>query len=228
MSLLTGLGSLLGIASNTPAARTGTSSGTSNSTSSGSQAGQTGTSSAGSTSNTYTAPQQSLQNQALGTISNNLTNGINLTPLETSGANTINQQYNSIGQNLNQTLAARGFGQSGAVGEGALQTQLGRAGAIGSMTSNLQGYAIQQQQAQLQDALTGAFTPTGTTGSSTSNTSSLLNQLNNTSGATSGSSTLPGSATAGALSGAYGGLLQSLNLASQPNAPSWSSILGGV
>jgi hypothetical protein len=205
MALLTGLGALLGGASNTNAARTGTSSTT----------GLTGTSTTGSTgtsgtsSNTYTAPQQALQGQALGTISSNLQNGINLAPLETSGANSINQTYNSIGQNLNQTLASRGFGQSGAVGEGALQTQLGRAGAIGSMTSNLQGYAIQQQQSQLQDALQGAFTPTG---SSNTGYSSTLGQ-NITDGSTNSAYTLPGSATAGALSGGVGGLLSSLNQA---------------
>lgn len=184
MALMTGLGALLGGLSNTTAARTGTSSGTYGSS--------------GSTTPTFSPIQSGLQAATGTALENEITNGPNITPLATSGTNSINQTYQSIGDRLQQSLSSRGFGNSGASGSAALQTELGRAGSVGSLQSNLEGYALQQQQNALAQATGFGFAAPGSTTSG--------------GGTSSGSYTLPGSVAAGAVSGGTTSLMSQLEM----------------
>ena len=185
MALLTGLGSLLGGLSNTTAARTGT--------------GSNLYGSSGSTTPTFNPMQTGVQAATGIALENEVANGPNITPLATSGTNNINQTYQSIGDRLQQSLASRGFGNSGASGSAALQTELGRSGAVGGLQSNLEGFAMQQQQNALGQATGFGFAAPGSM----------------TSGSGSGSSsyTLPGSVAAGALSGGTTSLMSQLEMA---------------
>lgn len=193
MALLTGLGSLLGGLSNTKAANTATNSAN--------FSNMGGTS--GSTSPTFSPTQTGVQSATGAALENEVQNGPNITPLETSGTNNINQTYQSIGDRLQQSLASRGFGNSGASGSAALQTNLGRASEIGNLQSSLEGYAMQQQQTALGQATGFGFAAPGSTyGSSTTG-----------SGSSYGTSVSPHSVGAGALSGGLTSLESSLNAA---------------
>src|SRR5581483_3032287 len=128
----------------------------------------------------------------------------NLTPLETSGTNSINQTYKGIGDRLQESLGSRGFGNSGASGTAALQTELGRAGAVGDLQSNLEGYALGQQQTALGQALGYSFAAPGSTYSN--------------SGSAYGTSVAPHSVAAGVVGGASTALLSQLNAAAAAGA----------
>ena len=69
---------------------------------------------------------------------------------------------------MNQFLAARGFGKSGATGQAALQSELGRETQIGSNTAD--AYATQgtQNTQNLLAALNYAFTSLGSSASGAS------------------------------------------------------------
>lgn len=176
MALLAGLGSLLGIASNTQGARTGTTSNT---------FGNTGSTTGGS-SPTFNPNQTAMQGTVGSALSNEIQNGPNITPLATSGTNSINKTYQGIGDRLQQSLSSRGFGNSGASGSAGLQTELGRAGAVGDLQSNLQGYALGQQQTALGQGLGYSFATPGSTYSSSTGSS----------GSSYGTSVAPGSTLA--------------------------------
>jgi hypothetical protein len=146
--------------------------------------------SSGSNSNTYTAGQTSLQNSLMTALSQLLpaaSNGSlspNVQNTETANANSINQQYSQVGQNMNRYLAARGFGQSGSTGQAALQTELGRQGALAANESSASGQQLSLDSTLLSDSLQAAFNSTGSTSS----------------GATSGSSSNWGTSLAAAFS----------------------------
>lgn len=106
---MTGLAGLAGYLGNTPGARTGTS----------------------VSSPTYTPEQTNVQNEYGSDIEEGLTNP-NETPQYTAGVNTINNAYAGAGDNLTSSLAARGFGKSGAVGTGLQQLAVSKAGAVGN------------------------------------------------------------------------------------------------
>jgi hypothetical protein len=189
MALLTGLGTLLGGLSNTQAARTGT------------QSTTYGSTNTGSTRPTYTPGQTGLQGQLNATLTKNLASGPNVTPYATAGTDAINKTYKGIGDRLMQSLASRGFGNSGAAGTAALQTELGRAGAIGDLQSQLNEQALQQQNTTIAQALQAAFQNPGSSYSG------------GTTGSSYGTSVAPGSVAAGSLSGGLTSLLSQLNAA---------------
>lgn len=189
MAILAGLGGLLGGLSNTTAARTGTQSST-----------QTGGSTSTSTP-TFTGAQTGLQGTTSGALQNFITNGPNMTPAMTTGTDAINSSYKGIGDRLQQSLASRGFGSGGTSGTAALQTEVGRAGATGNLSAQLQAAAQQQQLQALGQATSFGFASPGTSGTS-ANT-----------GSNSGTYTNPGSVAAGGLSGGLTTLLSQLNAA---------------
>src|SRR5450631_2300451 len=131
--IMAGLGGILGAVGNTKAARTGTSSSTSTDTTS------------GTSTNSYSPLQLAMQGQTAGALGNLITKGPDRTAAATTGTQAINQTYKGIGDSLQQSLAARGFGNSGASGKVALQTGIGRAGAVGSLQAQLQASAQAQQ-----------------------------------------------------------------------------------
>lgn len=156
-------------------------------------------SSSGSSTPTYTGDQASLQGMLTqlfqqllpaagsGGLSPNVQAGV------TSGADAINKNYASLGDNLNRQQAARGFGQSGLVGQGQLETELSREGAIGANLASGRNQQMQQNNSLLSDALAFAFANPG--------------QQSSSSGTTSGTSSGSGwgvSVGAGA-TGAFGG-----------------------
>lgn len=185
MALMTGLGSLLGGLNNTTAARTGT--------------GSSMYGSSGSTTPTFSPIQSGVQAATGNALENEVANGPNITPLATSGTNSINQTYNSIGDRLQQSLSSRGFGNSGASGTASLETNLGRAGAVGGLQSNLEGYALQQQQTALGQATGFGFAAPGSSYGS--------------SGSTASTYTEPGSVAAGAVGYGQTSLMQQLAMA---------------
>lgn len=195
MALLSGLGGLLGGLANTKAANTSTTSNTGS------------TSSSGASNPTFTGGQTAMQGSLGTALSNEIQNGPNITPLATSGTNSINQTYQGIGDRLQQSLSSRGFGNSGASGSAALQTNLGRAGAVGDLQSNLQGYALQQQQNAMGQALGYSFAAPGSTFS------------NGSTGSSYGTSVGPHSVGAGVVGGIATGLNSQLNQA---------ALLGGL
>lgn len=74
-------------------------------------------------------------------LGSDISTGLNnptATPQYAAGVNNINQTYAGANNSLTQQLAARGFGSSGVEGSGLENIALSRAGAIGSLTSNLQ------------------------------------------------------------------------------------------
>lgn len=193
MAIMTALGGLLGGLGSTKAANTST---TANNFSS-----------SGTSAPSFTPGQTALQGTLGSALNNEITNGPNLTPLMTSGTNAINQTYKGIGDRLNESLSSRGFGNSGASGSAALQTELGRAGAVGDLQSNLEGYALQQQQQALGQALGYSFAaPTMTTSGS---------------GSSYGTSVAPHSVAAGVTSGIY------QNLNNQMSSPSLAQLFNG-
>lgn len=179
------LGGLAGYLGNTTAARTGTTA-------------STGTS-GGSSASTFSPLQTAMQGSTAGALQNFITNGPNLTPAMTTGTDAINSTYKGIGDRLQQSLASRGFGNSGASGTAALQTEVGRAGAVGGLQGQLQTAAQQQQLQALGQASNFAFAAPGQTytGSTSAN----------------GTYTTPGSAAAGGIAGAAPGILQLLQSA---------------
>lgn len=174
MALTTALGGLFGGLGATQAARTGTQSGTSSST--------------GSSTPQFNPLQTGMQGTISTALNKYLTSGPDTTPMMTAGTDAINKTYKGIGDRLQESLSARGFGNSGPSGTAALQTELGRAGDIGSLSSNLQSWAAQNQLQALGLGNQFAFAAPGYSTTS--------------SGSSSGVYTLPGSAAASALGGA--------------------------
>jgi hypothetical protein len=154
----------------------------------------------------FNPTQTAVQTAAGNKLTSELNGGIDTTPMATAGTNAINQTYKGIGDRLQQSLGARGFGNSGASGTAALQTEVGRAGAVGDLQSNLQSYALQQQQNALQQATQFGFAAPGTSGTSTNTGSGT--------GSAFQTSVAPGSVVAGALAGTENGLLNALKAAS--------------
>lgn len=198
------LGGVAGGLSNTTAARTSTSNQT------------YGTSNSGSSTPTFNPMQTGLQGTILQNLNKTLNGGVDTTPMATAGTDAINKTYKSIGDRLNESLSARGFGNSGASGTAALQTELGRAGAIGDLQSQLQTYALQQQQDALGKALQFAFAAPGST------------YTGSTSGNSYGTSVGPGSVAGGIFGGAGTSLLNQLAAAANNKSGTslWGSLFG--
>jgi len=174
MALTAGLGALLGGLNSTQANRT-------------TQTGST-------TTPGYTPQQTALQTQALGTISNGLSDpNAAFKPIEASGIDTINQGYSGTLDAMNRELASRGFTSSGTTGFNTEKVLSSRAGAIGNFEGNLASEKLGQQNTLLSDALGAAYKPASTS--------------------TTGYSIAPGSTTAGAFSGGITSLMQALNQA---------------
>jgi hypothetical protein len=177
MALTTALGSILGFASNTKDARTST--------------GSESTSTAPS----YSPMQSQVQNQTGQTLLDRLTKGVDLTPLRTQGSDQINKAYKGVGDRLSESLAARGFGSSGAVGAGMREIELSKAGAMGSLENSLQSHALEEQDKTLDEASNFGFRNPATSSTSV------------------GSSVGAGSPFAGGLAGGLTAYLQQLNQA---------------
>jgi hypothetical protein len=96
----------------------------------------------------------------------------NITAQTTANADTINKSYNSSEDATSRFLAARGFGQSGAAGSNAVQTNIARQGDLAKNVDAGSGLQLQQNQGLLQDALMYAFANPGQSASGTSNGSS--------------------------------------------------------
>jgi hypothetical protein len=121
----------------------------------------------------------------------------------TTGTDNINTTYKGIGDQLQQSLASRGYGNSGASGTAALQTGLARGGAVGGLQASLEAAAQQQQLQAMQTATGFGFAAPGSTGTTA------------TTGATSGTYTAPGSVAAGTLSGGLTAANSQLNTLAQ-------------
>jgi hypothetical protein len=91
----------------------------------------------------------------------------NVQATETASADQINKGYSGIGDRMNKFLAARGFGQSGKTGQAALQTELGRQGALAGNASNAAGQQLNLNTTYLSDALNAAFNTPGSNSSGT-------------------------------------------------------------
>jgi hypothetical protein len=154
----------------------------------------------------FNPTQTAVQSAAGSKLASEMNSGIDTTPMATSGTNQINQTYKGIGDRLQQSLGERGFGNSGASGTAAEQTELGRGSAIGDLQSNLQSYALQQQQNAVGQALGFGFAAPGTTSSSTN------------AGTSYGTSVAPGSVAAGATAGGMSSLLSQLTAAAAGGA----------
>ena len=185
MAILAGMGALLGGASNTTGARTGYNTASS--------------SNSGSSTPTFSPLQTAMQGTTGAALQRYATKGPDLTPAMTAGTDSINTTYKGIGDRLQQSLASRGFGNSGASGTAALQTEVGRAGAVGGLQAQLETAAQQQQLSALQGATGFSFAAPGTTTTGSSSSA--------------GSFTNPGSAFAGGLSGGLTSILSQLNMA---------------
>jgi hypothetical protein len=140
---------------------------------------KTSSQASGSTANTYSAGQSSLQDSLMSAFSQ-LLPGVasgsmspNVTNMETANANSINQNYQGVGDQMNRYLAARGFGQSGSTGKAAMQTELGRQGALAQNASSASGQQLSFDQSLLSDALGAAFQNTGNTSTGTNSGSSF-------------------------------------------------------
>jgi hypothetical protein len=137
--------------------------------------GSSNQSSGASTSTpTYSGPQSSLQSSLLSAFQSILPGitsggiGPNVQAVQTQNANTINKSYSSIGDRMNKFLAGRGFGQSGQSGQTALQTELGRQGALAQNDSNAAGLQLSQNSTWLADMFNAAFANPGKTATDTS------------------------------------------------------------
>jgi hypothetical protein len=132
---------------------------------------QSKSSATGTTANTYTPGQTDLQSslmQALSTLLPGITSGAtspNVTNMQTANANQINQNYAGVGDQMNRFLAARGFGQSGSTGKAAMQTELGRQGALAQNASDASGQQLNLDQSLLSDSLLAAFNQIGNSSS---------------------------------------------------------------
>lgn len=131
------------------------------------QSSSTKTSSSGSQANTYSPEQTALQT-GLSKLFSSLLPGIasgtmtpDVTAAKTGAADSINKTYSGLGDRMNRFFASRGFGQSGTAGKAALQTELGRAGAIGTNEANFAGIQLDQNNKLLTDALAAAYQTLG-------------------------------------------------------------------
>lgn len=146
------------------------------SSSSKSQTNTSNTSSSnGTQANTYSAPQTSLQDQLVSTLSSLITGPTSpaVTAQQTQSADQINSEYSSMGQRMTNFLAARGFGNSGQTGQAEVQTEIGRQGALANNTANYGAEGLNLFQSSLTDALSAAFKNIGST---TANTGSSTGQ----------------------------------------------------
>lgn len=148
----------------------------------------------GSTANTYSLAQGNLQNQLMQAFTQMLggvqNGGIspNVQAMETGNANQINQNYQSVGDQMNRYLAARGFGKSGSVGKAAEQTELSREGALGTNASNAAGTQLSFDQSLLSDSLAASFASMGTSGSASSSSNNYTATTGHTGSAGAGAS----------------------------------------
>jgi len=147
----------------------------------GSSGGTTSSSTGNSTTNkTFSPGQSSLQDQLGSSLATNLkasdsgTMSPGVTAQKTQAADTINKTSSGLTDRVNQFLAARGFGKSGATGQATLQGELGRESQLAGNEAN---FAQVQQGVNSQNllaALNYAFTQLGQTasGASTGDSSS--------------------------------------------------------
>jgi hypothetical protein len=129
----------------------------------------------------YSADQQNLQSQLLQTLNGLITSPANnpqIQASQTASADQINGQYSSMGDRLNQYLAQRGFGQSGQAGQAALQTELGRQGALAQNSATYGQAGLNLMTTGLQDALAAAYNPASQTTVSDSSTTGKQNTSN--------------------------------------------------
>jgi hypothetical protein len=82
--------------------------------------------------------------------------------METQAADQINKQSSGLTDRVNQFLAQRGFGKSGATGKATLQGELGRQAALGANTASFAGMQQNLNSQNLLAALNYAFTSLGT------------------------------------------------------------------
>jgi hypothetical protein len=137
------------------------------------------TDSSASSQNTY-SPGQTFLQQALTSLLSSIVPSLGTgtlspttTAQETSSADQINRTAKAGATGLQNSLAARGLGQSGQSGDVSLQTELAREGAQGSNIANFSAVQSQQNNSTLIDALQAAYTALGSSGTgSTSGSSS--------------------------------------------------------
>jgi len=159
----------------------------SNSTSSQTSSG-TGTT-AGSTTPTYSGAQGGLQGALAQTLQQLLAQGGNSPQLqaqETNSANQINQNYSSLGTTMNRFLASRGFGNSGAVGTSALQTQIARQNSLAGNTAAYGATALSDLSTSLSQALQFAFANPGSSTAGTAAGSTTTGTTQNATGSSLG------------------------------------------
>lgn len=135
----------------------------------GSSYGQTNSSANGWTNSspTYSADQGGLQS-TLAQVFQSLLPGAasgglspNVQNMATANADAINKNYQSLTDRTNRYLASRGFGQSGLVGQNALQTNIARQGDLAQNLSNASSLQLQQNNPLLTLADQFAFANPG-------------------------------------------------------------------
>ena len=116
------------------------------------------------TANTYTPAQTSLQKQALGTLSSDLSNpDAMFQPIESAGISSIDSSYKGVMDSMNRELASRGFTSSGTTGFNTEKILSQRAGDVGKFEGNLATTKLNQNNTLLTDALNAAFKASGST-----------------------------------------------------------------
>lgn len=165
------------------------------------QAQQTGTTATTGTSTqapTYTTPQTTMQGSLADSLQAILS-GSGYSPqvkaLQTQSADQINKSFQSQGDRTSRFLAQRGFGQSGKTGTAALQTDLARQAALAGNTATYGGYALDQFNKGLADAMQYAFANPGYTGTTGSTGTTSQTGTQTTAGTSSAATTGGGSET---------------------------------
>jgi hypothetical protein len=133
-------------------------------------------SSTGSQSGVYSPGQSGVQGQIGSNLSSDLAAaaGGKLTPgtvaQETTADDQVNKTAGGLTDRVNQFLAAKGLGKSGATGKATLEGELGRENQIGANAANFAGQQNGLNQTNLMAALNYAFTQLGTTDSASGTT----------------------------------------------------------
>jgi hypothetical protein len=84
-----------------------------------------------------------------------------LDPLEATAAGSINTNYATIQQRMQQANASRGFGRSGSTVGNSNQLQIARQGDLGNLASQFAAYNLQQQNTVAQQAQQFGFADPG-------------------------------------------------------------------
>lgn len=124
-----------------------------------------------STSNTtpsWTPDQQGMQGDLFQWLKSRMTGGgADFTPQKNLAMGGINSTYNDVSNRMNNSLTARGFGESGKVGTNLQKIELGRAGALAKNEGTFADMKRQQDNFDIAQAMQFAFASPGQKNEST-------------------------------------------------------------